>query len=171
MSCDATDQDGEHHAGVQWRRKDGLPLPFSRVSFEGANFTIENINETDRGMYECVATNEAASITADTELLIENVPPRPPYNLTSNSSDTAITLKWQPGFVRPYLEYTVWYRNAQVAEWRTFKLLPNSRLEATISNLDPGNEYEFMVLSQDRYGDGMFSKPYRFFTKGKQFEV
>lgn len=97
FSCDATDRDGSHRAVINWRRKDGTPLPFSRVSFEGFNFTIENINETDRGIYECTATNEAATISIDTELLIENVAPRPPYNLTANSTDTAITLRWEPG--------------------------------------------------------------------------
>lgn len=171
MSCDAADEDGEHRAVVQWRRKDGLPLPDTRISYEETNFTIEKIVESDRGMYECVATNEAASVTADTELLIENVPPRPPYNLTANSTDTAITLRWQPGFVRPYLEYTVWYRRADSPEWRTMKMQHNSEMEVTVINLEPGREYEFMVLSQDRYGDGMFSKPYRYFTKGNVFKL
>lgn len=95
--CDATDPDGTRHAVVQWRRKDGTPLPFSRVNYEGTNITIENINETDRGIYQCTATNEAATTSIDTELLIENVAPRPPYNLTANSTDTAITLRWEPG--------------------------------------------------------------------------
>lgn len=48
-------------------------------------------------MYECSATNEAATITAETELMIENVVPRPPYNLTANSTETSITIRWQPG--------------------------------------------------------------------------
>lgn len=97
MSCDATDRDGTHRAVVQWRRKDGTPLPFSRVTYEGINITIEYINETDRGIYQCYATNEAATITADTEIMIENVAPRPPYNLSANSTDSAITLRWEPG--------------------------------------------------------------------------
>lgn len=42
----------------------------------------------------------------------------------------------------------------------------NQPMYATISNLEPGSEYEFMVLSQDRFGDGMFSKTFRYFTKG-----
>lgn len=39
-------------------------------------------------------------------------------------------------------------------------------MEMTIDNLLPATEYEFMVLSQDRFGDGMFSKSYKFFTSG-----
>lgn len=107
MYCDATDRDGSHHAIIEWRKKDGTPLPFSRVTIEGSNITIENINETDRGIYQCVATNEAATITADTELMIENVPPRPSYNLTANSTDTAITLRWERGKKFCILDITI----------------------------------------------------------------
>lgn len=39
--------------------------------------------------------------------------------------------------------------------------------EKTIYNLEPAQEYEFMVLSQDRYGDGMFSRTFRHTTKRK----
>lgn len=42
-------------------------------------------------------------------------------------------------------------------------------MELTINNLLPGTEYEFMVLSQDRFGDGMFSKPHKFYTNGMIF--
>lgn len=35
MTCDATDRDGSHRALIQWTRKDGTPLPFARVNFEG----------------------------------------------------------------------------------------------------------------------------------------
>lgn len=38
--------------------------------------------------------------------------------------------------------------------------------QKTVSNLSPGRLYEFMVLSQDRHGDGMFSKAIRISTKG-----
>lgn len=165
MSCDAHDRDGTHRAQVQWRRKDGVPLPFARVTLDGANITIEAINETDRGIYQCVATNQAAAIAADTEIMIENVAPRPPYNLSANSTHTAITVHWEPGFVRPYLEYVVWYRQSEATEWRTMRILSNHVMQATVFNLEPDHEYEFMVLSQDRYGDGLFSKAFKYQTK------
>lgn len=82
------------------------------------------------------------------------------------------------GYIRPYLEYVVWYRLSDATEWRTLRMLTrppvrsyenfnNHNMQATITNLEPGREYEFMVLSQDRFGDGMFSKTFRYFTKGK----
>lgn len=78
-------------------QKDGSQLPDERHSVSGGNLIISNLVETDRGMYECSATNEAATITAETELMIENIAPRPPYNLTANSTETAITVRWHPG--------------------------------------------------------------------------
>lgn len=47
------------------------------------------------------------------------------------------------------------------------KQLTRHMMEVTITNLEPGHEYEFMVLSQDRYGDGMFSKAFKYWTKRK----
>lgn len=169
MACDAIDRDGTHRPSIVWTRKDGTPLPLGRYSIEEGNITLQSIKEGDRGIYQCTATNEAAFVTADTELMIENVAPRPPYNLTANSSQTSITLKWQPGYLRPNLEYIVWYRLSNAAEWRTMKILSRNVMEATINQLEPGREYEFMVLSQDRHGDGMFSKAFRYYTRPKEF--
>lgn len=69
------------------------------------------------------------------------------------------------GYIRSYIEYVVWYRLSEASEWRTMKILSRHLNEATITNLEPGHEYEFMVLSQDRYGDGMFSKSFKYWTK------
>nr|XP_036225185.1 protein borderless [Bactrocera oleae]XP_036225186.1 protein borderless [Bactrocera oleae]XP_036225187.1 protein borderless [Bactrocera oleae] len=165
LPCEAIDRDGNNRPTIVWSRKDGSQLPDERHSVSGGNLIISNLVETDRGMYECSATNEAATITAETELMIENIAPRPPYNLTANSTETAITVRWHPGYLRPNLEYTVWYRLTESPEWRTMRILQKNIMEATIQNLQPGHEYEFMVLSQDKYGDGMFSKTLRFSTQ------
>lgn len=131
--------------------------------------------------------NEAATISVDTEIMLHNVAPFPPYNLTANSTDSEITLHWQPGrkckyfkqfkqfflkfilgYMRPNLEYIVWYRPTNTAEWRTLKAFTRNNIQmATVRNLKSGNEYEFMVLCQDQYGEGMFSKSFRYFTKSK----
>lgn len=57
------------------------------------------------------------------------------------------------------------YRPTDTSEWRTMKILSRKITEATVNNLYPGREYEFMVLSQDKHGDGMFSKALRIFTQ------
>lgn len=78
-----------------------------------------------------------------------------------------IILLLYTGYLRPNLEYTVWYRLTDAPEWRTMRIVQKNVMEATIQHLQPGREYEFMVLSQDKYGDGMFSKQFRFSTQRK----
>jgi len=58
------------------------------------------------------------------------------------------------------------YRATDTPEWRTTKITNRGTNQKTVSNLSPGRAYEFMVLSQDRHGDGMFSKAIRVSTKG-----
>ncbi|KAH0950984.1 hypothetical protein HN011_005222 [Eciton burchellii] len=164
IPCDARDGDDAHRPTIVWY-KDGSPLSLDRSIITGGNLTIERIQEHDRGLYQCAASNEAATVVADAELMVLNVPPRAPYNLSANSSKSAVTLTWIPGYVRPKMEYSVWYRPTDTSEWRTMKILSRKITEATVNNLYPGREYEFMVLSQDKNGDGMFSKALRVFTQ------
>lgn len=90
-------------------------------------------------MYQCSATNEAATITTETELVVENVPPRAPHNLTVELVDNGVMLKWKAGRRRPQLEYSVWYKPVDTPEWRTLKVSSKKSLEANILNLSPGN--------------------------------
>ncbi|XP_029667809.1 protein borderless isoform X3 [Formica exsecta] len=164
IPCQAKDGDDSRQPTIVWY-KDGMPLSPERSIITGGNLTIERIQEHDRGLYQCAASNEAATVIADAELMVLNVPPRAPYNLSANSSKNAVTLTWVPGYVRPKMEYSVWYRPTDTSEWRTMKILSRKITEATVNNLYPGREYEFMVLSQDKHGDGMFSKALRIFTQ------
>lgn len=68
-----------------------------RISLENGNITIGKIKESDRGIYQCVISNEAAIVSVDTELVIEKLPTSPPYNLSANSTESSITVKWAPG--------------------------------------------------------------------------
>ncbi|XP_034187593.1 borderless isoform X2 [Osmia lignaria lignaria] len=165
IPCDARDGDQSHRPAIVWY-KDGAPVARgNRTLVIGGNLTIDRIQEQDRGLYQCAASNEAATVVADTELMVLNVPPRAPYNLSANSSNNAVSLTWVPGYVTPKMEYSVWYRPTDTSEWRTMKIVSRKITEATVNNLNPGREYEFMVLSQDKHGDGMFSKTLRIFTQ------
>lgn len=120
MSCSAMDKNTQDDRKlIMWTKKDGTSLSFDRHKVSGGNLTIENIIAEDRGVYTCSAVNEAAKISIDTELVIETFSPRGPSNLTANSSQDAITIKWTPNYIRPDLLFFVWYRSVDVTEWRT----------------------------------------------------
>lgn len=164
MHCSAKDKHTNDDSLITWSRKDGI-LPPNRHTIVGGNLTIEKITANDRGVYTCSAVNEAAKIDSDAELMIETFSPKAPSNLTANSSKDAVTLRWTQNYIRPDLKFSVWYRQANLQEWRTHQVQLSQDYESTIDNLEPGQEYEFMVLSQDRYNDGLFSKPFRYRTK------
>jgi hypothetical protein len=137
-----------------------------RYSIKEGNLTIINIQEEDRGWYQCSATNKAATITAEAELLVENIPSNAPSNLTAVSSSASVHLTWLPGRQRTNVEYSVWYKPVGSSEWKTHQVTSSRTLEATITGLNSGREYEFMVLCKDNNGDGLFSKSIRVWTKG-----
>lgn len=41
-----------------------------RYTINENNLTVTEIEEGDRGIYQCSATNKAATVTAETELLV-----------------------------------------------------------------------------------------------------
>ena len=72
-------------------------MPAGRYSLNEGNLTISEVSEEDRGVYVCSVRNEADELAVETELLIENVPPRAPYNLSALPSLDSIHLSWVPG--------------------------------------------------------------------------
>ncbi|XP_048480681.1 protein borderless [Plutella xylostella] len=157
LPCAAAYTD-EKAPAIEWVRKDGSELAPGRYYLDGGNLTISDVVVEDRGIYVCELRNEASTLRAEAELLIENVPPRAPYNLSALPSVDSIHLTWVPGHKGLEIDYNIWYRERAVHEWRTMKILSRDVTEATLVNLRPGTEYELRVLSQDHLGDGMFSK-------------
>ncbi|CAH0581057.1 unnamed protein product [Chrysodeixis includens] len=159
LPCASTARNHHDQPLVHWARKDGSELPAGRHNLDDGNLTIVDVTEDDRGVYVCTVSNEAAAVDVETELLVENMPPRAPYNLTVRPAADSLHLTWVPGHNGLEVDYNVWYRERTVSEWRTMKILTRGVTEATLVGLRPGTEYELRVLSQDLIGDGLFSKP------------
>lgn len=125
-----------------------------------------DLQEEDRGVYQCIASNAVTSIFAETEVMIENTAPRAPYNIQTDSTMDTITVKWKSGLTKPKLDFSVWYRTTDSSTWEFLPLLATNTKEYVIRSLQPGTEYEVMVLCRDAFGDGMFSKSVVVKTKG-----
>lgn len=166
MACDAIDGESAIRPTISWFKRDGTVIPQERSSIDGGNLTIGDIQEDDRGVYQCIASNEAATISSEAELIIENTSRNAPYNVSANVTQTSIIVRWSPGYYRPKLEYSIWYREIDTPEWRTIKVNSKESTEGVISNLSPSKEYEVMILAQDQHGDGMFSKAVQIRTEG-----
>lgn len=142
------------------RISDGIPLHKNRVKTSGGNITIEALLRSDFGFYQCIVSNEVATITASTQLIIEGTQPHAPYNLTGTATENSVTISWSPGYSGGpdfKQDYTVWYREAGITEWIQKPVLPSGNTQLTVSNLLPGKTYEFQVVGKNALGDGMMS--------------
>ncbi|XP_049696712.2 protein turtle isoform X1 [Helicoverpa armigera] len=161
MHCEAQEAEGTQRPSVLWRRRDGLPLQKARVRALGGNITIDTLRRQDFGIYQCVASNEVATIVADTQLVIEGTQPHAPYNVSGTATEFQVTLRWQPGYAGGpdyKQDYTIWYREAGFSEWTKVPVTPSGATSVTINRLQPGTTYEFQVNSKNTIGEGMMSK-------------
>ncbi|XP_013175214.1 PREDICTED: protein turtle-like [Papilio xuthus] len=161
MHCEAQEAEGTQRPSVTWRRRDGLPLQKSRVRALAGNITIDTLRRQDFGIYQCVASNEVATIVADTQLVIEGTQPHAPYNVSGAATEFQVTLRWQPGYAGGpdyKQDYTIWYREAGYSDWTKVPVTPSGATSVTINRLQPGTTYEFQVNSKNTIGEGMMSK-------------
>jgi len=52
-------------------QRDGKPLSRDRVRVIEGSLSIKNLHQSDYGEYECVASNEVATLVASTKIIVE----------------------------------------------------------------------------------------------------
>ncbi|XP_064078244.1 protein turtle-like isoform X11 [Macrobrachium nipponense] len=145
---------------VTWKRRDGQNLPRDRADLGNGNLTIRNLRKSDHAYYECMVSNEIATLVAATQLLVEGTTPHPPYNITSETKPFSVKLSWLPGYPGGKdweQHYTIWYRVEGSRTWSQIDVKPPGSTSVTIHNLMPDYTYEFQVQGKNALGDGMFS--------------
>ncbi|KAH8237979.1 hypothetical protein KR032_010057 [Drosophila birchii] len=164
MHCDALEAEGTERPTIKWQRQEGEQLSETqrnRIKISGGNITIENLRREDFGYYQCVVSNEVATLMAVTQLVIEGTQPHAPYNITGKATESSITLQWLPGYSggsEYKQDYTIWFREAGVNDWQTISVTPSGSTLVTINGLASGTTYEFQVVGRNVLGDGMMSK-------------
>lgn len=84
---------------------DGKSLFDPRITVTGGNITLTDVRNEDRGVYRCVASNIAATISVETELIVEgNLYLQKHFEIHVNSTNKNIVAYWK----RPYSFCTVW---------------------------------------------------------------
>lgn len=125
---------------------------------------------TDFGYYQCVVSNEVATIVAATQLVIEGTQPHAPYNLTANASEFAVTLNWLAGYSGGpdyKQDYIIGYREIGVSDWSSIPVTPSGSTQVTINRLAPSTNYEFRVVGKNTLGEGLESNVITVRTLGK----
>jgi len=76
---------------------------------ESGNLTIRALLPSDSGIYICTVANEAASLTAEAELVVEESTLRAPHTLSVSSTEDSVLLKWIASGTRISQQILVWY--------------------------------------------------------------
>lgn len=95
--------------GYAISKANGAAIPRDRAIISTGNLTIKNIQESDRGYYQCIATNEAATVSSESELIIqESIRNHAPYNVTTDVTKNTVKVKWLSSMAKPKLKFSVW---------------------------------------------------------------
>ncbi|XP_050432656.1 protein borderless isoform X2 [Adelges cooleyi] len=138
---------------IVWQKENGKSLFNPRVSLHGGNLTLIDLRYEDRGIYRCVASNIAATISVETELIVEESLMRhKQFDLLVNSTDKNMVAYWK----QPYSDCTVWSRELNSPNWIIAATSNDGK--AILSRLNISKEYEIMVSCQNDNRESLFSK-------------
>ncbi|XP_035703262.1 protein turtle isoform X2 [Folsomia candida] len=157
IPCTAIAPNGTTSPLITWQRKDGQPLPRDRVRVVEGSLMLDNLHQTDYGEYECVASNEVATLLTSTKVIVEGTRPHAPFNISATSAVFTVTLNWLPGYSGGpdfRQNYVVWYRLLGESKWETVPVTPPGSTRITIRNLSPGKTYQFQIIGNNELGEG-----------------
>uniref|UniRef100_A0A3Q3DQH3 Immunoglobulin superfamily, member 9Ba n=1 Tax=Hippocampus comes TaxID=109280 RepID=A0A3Q3DQH3_HIPCM len=137
---------------ITWR-KVGKPSRSKHNILLSGSLQFLSLSKEDHGEWECVATNVVTSITASTRILVITSP-HAPGNIHVVPSTTSANVSWEAGYDGGFEQsFSVWYgpdwHSMPVSGAQTWLLVPG---------LEPGTEYQFSVLAQNKLGTGPFSE-------------
>jgi len=174
LPCSAS---GVPTPSIEWRRKDGHQLPKGRHDISQGVLKIKGLVKKDHGIYQCVVTNDVATLSVETVLVVERTTPHAPHNVTVTKKDTfGVTIEWLPGYSgcsHCTQKYKIRYKeqDSRTPNWIELPVHPPEARRIQLNNLSQGTTYDFQVIGMNEYGDGMFSQIVSARTKDGYLEI
>ncbi|XP_035520991.1 titin-like [Morone saxatilis] len=147
---------------VAWKKEGNLLKETSRVnvytSDTSSQIIIKDATRIDAGMYEVTLANSVGTTSAE---IFVNVfeRPGPPCDLSLDEvSADFMSLSWQPPHYTGGCQisnYVVEKRDTGSTIWQTVSATV-ARTSIKISRLTQGNEYQFRIAAENRYGRSHF---------------
>ncbi|XP_068187601.1 protein turtle homolog B [Antennarius striatus] len=160
IPCEA---EGDPFPNITWR-KVGKPSKSKHNVLPRGSLQFKSLTKEDHGEWECVATNVATSITANTHVQVIGTSPHAPTSVHVAASSTWANVSWEVGYDGGFQQtFSVWYGHVLKRE----RLGPHDWLSIPVSgghdwmvvpSLEPETTYQFSVLAQNKLGTGPFSE-------------
>ncbi|NXI62452.1 NCHL1 protein, partial [Anseranas semipalmata] len=151
---------------LSWR-KDGDQLPVnstqdSRIIMDMDTLFISSVMLEDQGVYTCVASTSLDSVTAESRLIVLDVPDPPEDLQLSEHQNRSVRLSWKAGASHnsPVNESIIEYEESrwEPGRWQELTRAPGNDTTALLS-LAPYMNYQFRVVSVNAVGRSQPSKP------------
>ncbi|NXC39895.1 NCHL1 protein, partial [Penelope pileata] len=151
---------------LSWR-KDGDELSISsiedsRIMMDMDTLFISNVMLEDQGIYTCVASTSLDSVTAESRLIVLDVPDPPEDLQLSEHQNRSVRLSWKAGASHnsPVNESIIEFEEShwEPGRWQELARVPGNDTTALLS-LAPYVNYQFRVVSVNAVGRSQPSKP------------
>ncbi|XP_039404012.1 neural cell adhesion molecule L1-like protein isoform X6 [Mauremys reevesii] len=144
---------------LSWR-KDGDELQIKstedgRIITEMDTLFISSVTFEDQGVYTCVASTSLDSVTAESQLIVLDVPDPPEELLLSEKQNRSVRLSWKAGDSHnsPIYESIVEFEanRWEPGKWQELTRIPGNNTTVVLS-LAPYISYQFRVISVNGVG-------------------
>uniref|UniRef100_A0A8B9PX97 Neural cell adhesion molecule L1-like protein n=1 Tax=Apteryx owenii TaxID=8824 RepID=A0A8B9PX97_APTOW len=153
----------KHSFKLSWR-KDGGELPvnsteYGRIIVDMDTLFISSVTLEDQGVYTCAASTSLDSVTAESQLIVLDVPDPPEDLQLSENQNRSVRLSWKAGASHnsPSIiefEESRW----EPGKWQELTRTAGNETTAILS-LAPYMNYQFRVISVNAVGRSRASKP------------
>ncbi|NXI92481.1 NCHL1 protein, partial [Psophia crepitans] len=156
----------KHSFKLSWR-KDGDELPVNstedgRIILDRDTLFISSVTLEDEGVYTCVASTSLDSVTAESQLVVLDVPDPPEDLQLSENQNRSVRLSWKAGASHnsPINESIIEFEENrwEPGRWQELTRAPGNDTTALLS-LAPYMNYQFRVVSVNAVGRSQPSKP------------
>ncbi|NWY53650.1 NCHL1 protein, partial [Chionis minor] len=156
----------KHSFKLSWR-KDGDKLPVKstedgRIILDRDTLFISSVTLEDQGVYTCMASTSLDSVTAESQLIVLDVPDPPEDLQLSENQNRSVRLSWKAGASHnsPVNESIIEFEENrwEPGRWQELTRAPGNDTTALLS-LAPYMNYQFRVVSVNAVGRSQPSKP------------
>ncbi|NXC65766.1 NCHL1 protein, partial [Anhinga anhinga] len=156
----------KHSFKLSWR-KNGEKLPVNstedgRIILDRDTLFISSVTLEDQGLYTCVASTSLDSVTAESQIIVLDVPDPPEDLRLSENQNRSVRLSWKAGASHnsPINESIIEFEENrwEPGRWQELTRAPGNDTTALLS-LAPYMNYQFRVVSVNAVGRSQPSKP------------
>uniref|UniRef100_A0A8C7ZV48 Immunoglobulin superfamily, member 9a n=1 Tax=Oryzias sinensis TaxID=183150 RepID=A0A8C7ZV48_9TELE len=147
-----------------WRKVDPI-RPISYSIEPNGSLLLQPLIKEHHGEWECSISNRVATVKASTQVFVLGTSPHAASSMSVSPGVKQANISWEAGFDGGSAQtFSVWVKKMSAGdiegkqEWFSVPVPPSSNTTLQVSDLSPATEYQFSILSQNKFGTGPFSE-------------